>query len=198
MTIGNPRVFAIESSITRAYENPGLRALGLFVIHVGGRRFGVYETDATMLGSSFDAVSDRIRRRGQHTAPFASEPDGGKIAGAFRNAIYADKPDEMFFGIPLEGFANFFKSELNDIVWAPDGDEAFDDGSYVLQFDVDNRVRLIAFGCGEGYSPDHATLKDVWLPADDFYSLLQEWRDAFLSEWTRTSKMPNAEKATPT
>ena len=31
------------------------------------------------------------------------------------------------------------------LVSAPDGDEAFDDGSYVLQFDVGDRVRLIAF-----------------------------------------------------
>jgi hypothetical protein len=31
------------------------------------------------------------------------------------------------------------------ILWAPDGDAAFDDGSYILQFDVDERVRLIAF-----------------------------------------------------
>jgi hypothetical protein len=57
---------------------------------------------------------------------------------------------------------------------APDGDEAFDDG-------VKDRVRLIAFRCGEGYAHDPATLSDVWLPADDFYRVLQQWQQAFVA-----------------
>ncbi len=31
------------------------------------------------------------------------------------------------------------------LMWAPDGDEAFDDGSYVLQIDSGSLVRLIGF-----------------------------------------------------
>ncbi|MGB6900929.1 MAG: Imm42 family immunity protein [Candidatus Acidiferrum sp.] len=187
MMIGNSSIFAIESEITSAYACLGLRALGFFVLHVGGQRYGVYKSEATMLANSFDAVQTRIASRGNHTAPFATELDAGAIADAFRNAIYADDQHESFFGIPLAEFCKFFYMPSN-VMWAPDGDEAFDDGSYVLQFDVGSRVRLIAFKSGEGYRHAPGSLSDVWLPADDFYSVLLEWRDAFEAEWVSAPK----------
>jgi hypothetical protein len=187
MMIGNPTIFAIESEITRAYERLGFRALGFFVLHVGGRRYGVYKPDATMLANSFDEVQERIAFCYKHTAPFAMEPDAGAIADAFRNAIYADEQQESFFGMPLAEFSKFFYMPSN-VMWAPDGDEAFDDGSYVLQFDVESRVRLIAFKSDEGYSHDPNTLSDIWLPADGFYNILREWRDAFEAEWVSAPK----------
>lgn len=187
MMIGNPAIFAIESEISRAYERLSFRALGIFVLHIGGRRYGVYKPEATMLACSFDVVQARIALRSQHTAPFASEPDGRAIADAFRNAIYADEQKESFFGSPLAEFCKFFYTP-NNIMWAPDGDEAFDDGSYVLQFDIESRVRLIAFKSDGGYRHDPNTLSDVWLPADDFYNILREWHDAFEAEWMSAPK----------
>jgi hypothetical protein len=71
---------------------------------------------------------------------------------------------------------------------APDGDEAFEDGSYVLQFDVKNRVRLIAFKSDHSYSYDPGTLSDVWLAAEEFYGILKQWRDSFDSEWVSAPK----------
>lgn len=182
MIVGDPSILGIESRITRAYERLSFRALGFFVIHVGGRRYGVYKPDATMLACSFDAVQRRIADRGTHTASFATESDAGQIADAFRNAIYAEDQEESYFGIPLAEFNRLFDRNSNDLIWAPDGDEAFDDGSYVLQFDVEDRVRLIAFKFDEGYHHDPATLSDVWLPADDFYRVLQQWLDTFEAE----------------
>ena len=78
------------------------------------------------------------------------------------------------------------------IIWAPDGDEAFDDGSYVLQFDVGDRVRLIAFKSCPGHFYDRATLSDVSLAADDFYCVLQKWHDAFEAEWASMPKVSDA------
>lgn len=71
-------------------------------------------------------------------------------------------------------------------MWAPDGDAAFDDGSYILQFDFEDRVRLIAFKSDQGYSYDPATLSEVWMPAEAFYQILQQWRDSFEDEWVRS------------
>jgi hypothetical protein len=185
--IGSPSVFAIESEITQAYDRLSQRALGFFVLHVGGRRFGVCKPDATMLGCSFDTVQRRIGERGRHTAPFGDE-DGGKIADAFRSAVYADEQDESYLGMPLAEFRDLFYRVSNDLMWAPDGDEAFEDGSFVLQFDVEERVRLIAFRSGEGFVHDPSTLSDVWLPADEFYRVLQQWHQAFDSEWATMPK----------
>jgi hypothetical protein len=171
MIVGNPSIFAIESQITKAYESLSMRALGFFVVHIGGRSYGVREPDATMLACSFDEVKDRLTCRGKYTAPFATELDAGKIADAFRNAIFADDPDKTSFGIPLAEFRSLFYTTSNDRMWAPDGDGAFDDGSYVLQFDVKDRVRLIAFKSGDNYRHDPATLSDVWIPADELRRL---------------------------
>jgi len=193
MIIGDPAAFAIESKIAHAYERLSFRALGFFVIHVGGYRYGVREPDATMLACSLSAVEKRIAERGRHTAPFATESDSGAIADAFRNALYAESPDESFFGIPLAEFGKLFHQDANDLMWAPDGDAAFDDSSYVLQFDVGDRVRLIAFKLGaKGNLHDPTTRRDVWLAADTFYGTLQQWVDILLTEWTTMLKTPEA------
>jgi hypothetical protein len=191
MIVGNPSIFAIESGITQAYDSRSIRALGYFVLHIGGRTYGVHKPDATTLAPSFDEIQDRIACRGKYTAPFASELDAGQIANAFRNATFSDDPHDRFFGIPLDEFRKLFYTATNDRMWAPDGDEAFDDGSYVLQFDVKDRVRLIAFKSGESYLHDPTTLRDVWLAADDFYHILRQWHDAFEAEWLAAPKSSN-------
>jgi len=187
LIIGNVSVVAVESSITCAYERLSFRALGFFVIYVGGRCYGKRVSESTMLACSYDEVERRISMRGSHTASFATEPDAGQIADAFRNAVYAEEQQDSYFGIPLSVFCGVIAS--NRIVWAPDGDEAFDDGSYVLQFDVQDRVRVIAFKSGQRYIHDPATLSDIWLPADDFYAVLQRWHEAFEAEWTSSPKV---------
>lgn len=187
MLIGNPSVLGIESSITRAYERLSFRGLGFFVIHIGGQCYGVKSPDATLLANSFDDVERRVAMRGSHSVPFATEADAGKIADAFRNAIYAERQQESYFGIPLSEFCQMIHSKR--IVWAPDGDGAFDDSSYVLQFDIGERVRLIAFKSGQSYLHNPSTLSDMWLEADDFYHVLRHWHDAFAAEW---ASMPKA------
>jgi len=143
-----------------------------------------------MLACSFDEVERRIKQRGRHVASFADENDAGRIADAYRDAIYApDQEANCFFGIPHAEFRNLIYS--NHLAWAPDGDEAFDDSSFILQFDLGDRVRLIGFKSLEGkYHHDPATLADVWLDANVFYQTLQQWQNAFDEEWHRSTRIP--------
>lgn len=187
MIIGEPSIFAIESRITKAYERLSLRALGFFSIYVKGFTYGRRSPDSTMLGRSFDEVAVRIADRGTHTVPFANEADAGEIASAFRNAIYGEEPQKSYFGIPVQQFKELIYSRK--IVWAPDGDEAFDDGSYVLQFDAKDHVRLIGFKSSRAQAYDTYTLRDMYLAGKDFYSVLQRWHDAFENEWTSLPKI---------
>ncbi len=76
--------------------------------------------------------------------------------------------------------------------FGPDGDTAFDDGSDVLQFDVKDHVRLIAFKSVPFHPYDPATLRDTCIPSDDFYTLLQNWYDAFESESGSLPKVSEA------
>jgi hypothetical protein len=159
------------------------------------RRAGVRAPDATSLALPFDGVERRIADRGKHTATFSTEPDAGKITDAFRNAFYADEQDDGLFGIPLGEFKALSNSNHLDDWTTGYGDEAFDDGSYVLQFDVSNRVRLIGYKGGSraiAYRHAPGSLRDVWLSADAFYAVLQDWRDAFDAEWIAAPKIPNA------
>lgn len=181
MIVGDSNVFAVESEITKAVPALSQRALGFFVIHVGGRTFGVKDTCASMLGCSFDEVSSRLQRRGTHCATVLTDVDAARMAGAYLDAIYHDTLRTDYFGLSREAFAKALYS--NAVTWAPDGDAAFDDGSHVLQFDVGREVRLVAF-VNTG-SPDEmaGTIREEWLDADLFYGVLSRWRDLFVAEW---------------
>lgn len=191
--VGDPHKFAIESCIKSAYAGLGIRALGFFLIHVGGYSYGVRSQDATMLACSFDEVEQRILRRGSHTVPFSNEPNAASIASAVYDAIYApeDKVGQLL-GISVPQLSKLIYA--HHVQWAPDGDEAFDDGSRVLHFDVDHRVRIIAYTLelsnDKRYRPNPLTLRDQWVEADEFYSVLQRWRDTFEAEWLAAPKVP--------
>ena len=188
MIVGDPSEFAIESGISAAYEEHSLFALGFFRIHIAGHGFGVHAADATALGCSFSEVRRRISSRGTHNAPFASELEAAVVADAAYSACYATAPaPEPSLGLSPEEVRNLVYR--NELLWAPDGDEAFDNGSFVLQFDVGDRVRLIGFQGNSDYRHVQGTLTQVWLRGDRFYELLQEWLEKFNAQWKAAKKV---------
>jgi hypothetical protein len=139
-----------------------------------------------MLACSFDEVARRSRQRDEHTAPFA-DADALAIATSFREAVYQEEaPLITAVGIPTREFAEVLNA--NHLVWAPDGDEAFDDGSYVLHLDTPAGARLVGFKCYDNGLPDPTTLSEVQVPVDSFYDVLIEWSARFEDEWRRTAK----------
>jgi hypothetical protein len=190
MLVGDINVIAIESDITHAYNSLGQRGLGFFVVYVSGKRYGVYSPDATLLACSFYEVSNRISRRRQHVVPFDDDEDALSIAEAYLRCTYYDDQDE---GNPFRLTCPQLQSALSiaRAVWAPDGDEAFDDGSHILHFDQSENVRLIAFKNSQDKSEVAASLSDVTLAANTFYSVLCEWRDRFEADWMARIKLVN-------
>ena len=186
MIVGDHRIFAIESGITEAVENLSQLALGFFVIYVGGRAFGVRQPDASMLGCSFNAVEYRLQRRGTHVAPIPDDVPAAEVAAAYLDAFYRDTARTDYFGISRHQFVDALQS--SGAIWAPDGDEAFDDGSHILQFDVDSRVRIIAF-LNTG-APDDLpqTISEEWMGADLFYAIVSGWKTLFSMERTNRLK----------
>ena len=181
MIVGERSLFAIESEITRAVPNLSQRALGFFVIHISGRTFGIKQPDASMMGCSFNEVNDRLKRRGTHSTPVLDDIGAAEVAEAYLDAIHRDTVRTDYFGLSRTKFVETVYS--NAVTWAPDGDEAFDDGSHVLQFDIGSRVRLVAFV--NTASPDDmiGTISEEWLEAELFYNVLSRWREAFALEW---------------
>jgi hypothetical protein len=171
MMIGDPSVFAIESEISVAYESLSLMALGFFVLHIGGKRYGVCASDATSLGRAFESVEERIWDRGKHLVGTLAHRSAIEIALAYRCEFYGETQYDFYCELPAEEFAFYFTRREGDIVWGPGCDEAFDDSSYILLFDVDDKVRLIAFKAGDLNltGPDSLvepnSLSEAWLPA---------------------------------
>ena len=183
MIVGNPNIFAIESHIETAYANPGFRALGFFVIHVNGKSYGVRNVGATMLACSYDSVQKRIVEEGTHIAPFESV-GAAELSSSIIHALYAEADhNRNYWGLSSDEFSNVLHS--SQIIWAPDGDEAFDDRSFVLQFDSGSLVRLVAFRRCDECSIDPETLTDLQIPKAEFYRILQDWYEAFTLEWER-------------
>ncbi len=190
MIVGDPNVFAIESEITEAYERLSSRAIGFFVIHASGKCFGVKEADATLLACSFDEVGRRLADRGIHIPCFPLDANAGEIAFAFRRTHYSTDRggNDLFFEMDAREFGDAISSRR--LVWAPDGDEAFDDSSYVLQFENEHYVRLVAFKSVFDSLYDPESVCEVRLSADSFYAILRSWRDRFESIWEAHPKMP--------
>jgi hypothetical protein len=188
MLVGDPNTFAIESEITLAYDHLSQRALGFFVLHVMGRCYGVRKSDATMLANAFDEVGRRIAKRGNHKPAFPMTATAANIAYSFRRAIYDESEEgELFFRMPVRQFTNAISS--NHLEWTAYCDEAFDDSSYVLQFEDENQVRLVAFTGTPDFRYDPVSLRDVCLSPDAFYEILQEWHDRFKDEWSSWPKV---------
>jgi len=182
LVVGNPSVFALESGITQPYERLSLRALGYFVVHVGGRVYGIRSPEATMLACSLDAVRRRIAKRGTHCLSFVSDSAADQIVAAFCAAMSGEgSRNNGILGMEPSEFLDALN--FNEAVMAPDGDEAFDDGSYILHFDQGDSVRLIAFkNVGSGHDIA-STIAEIVISAEMFYGILDEWQQAFQIAW---------------
>lgn len=180
MIVGDHRIFAIESGITEAVESLSQLALGYFVIHAGGRAFGVRQPEASMLGCSFNEVERRLQRRGTHAPPIPFDVPATEVATAYLDAFYRDDARTDYFGLSQDQFVDALQS--SGAIWAPDGDEAFDDGSHILQFDVDARVRIIAFLNTEEPDEFRRTVIEEWMDADLFYAIVSGWKTLFSLE----------------
>jgi hypothetical protein len=175
LIIGNRHQFGIESDITEAHDNPGLFATGYFLVFLNGRQFGVRHPDATMLACSIDEAKSRLVRKGKHIAPCLEKMSAREIALCHRQNTYsiADSPlcrsDLIDCGIVGSAV------ERANLIWIPDGDAAFDDGSHILQIDCGFQVRLIGFRNLANAHDTTSSLCETIVPAETFYRILHDW-----------------------
>ncbi len=151
------------------------------MVHLSGQAYGLRAPDASLLGCSFDEVKERQARRGVHRIPYLSDIGAPLIVEAFLDAIYRSSERTDYFGLSCSTFSDDIHA--NNVQWAPDGDEAFDDGSYVLQFDVEDRVRLVAFRHVDCSEDAARSISEVWIASELFYGVLSNWSELFEREW---------------
>jgi hypothetical protein len=188
LLVGSRNSFAIESHVSQILTSPSQMGLGYFNVHIADCRYGVRGPDATLLACSFDAVNERLRSRGKHICPRLDQVNGLKLSALYYDLVYRGRreietpEDQVVLGV-LES------EEAAKIVWAPDGDEAFDDGSFILQYDSDAMVRLVAFRVTDGGEIDVECSRDIWIPGAVFYRILAEWSEQFSSNWNEMCRL---------
>ncbi|PDT27227.1 hypothetical protein CO660_24430 [Rhizobium sp. L9] len=178
MIVGNKEQFAIESEATKFLESENQMAVGFFNIYINSSRYGVRKEDSSILGNSYYEVKNRIKDRGKHI--FSRLLPAAEIIQIFQYENY---------GIASGGddFISRHDGKLLDeilsakIVWAPDGDAAFDDGGHVFQIDEGKVVRLI------GFINDipAKNISEVRIEAAQFYKILRDWSNSFYKDWIR-------------
>jgi hypothetical protein len=160
MVFGDRSTFAIDCEITS--RHPPHQALGKFVVYLAGRRFGVDDPEASMLANSIDAIGERILNRGLHIRRSFDATPAAAIANAYLSGTYRGDVSEQV--------------DWSTIIWVPDGDEAFDDGSHILQMDIGSSVRLIGFqNTGDALTADDVV--ELTMLPDAFYSVLAQCVD---------------------
>lgn len=161
MLFGDRSTFAIDCEISSLH--PPRQALGKFCVYLAGRRFGVDEPEASMLANSIDAIRERLLNRGLHTLRSFEVVPSVAIADAYLDETYRRGGVGVSVG-------------WRTIVWAPDGDAAFDDGSHILQMDTGSSVRLIGFqNTGDALTVDDVV--ELTILPDAFYSVLAQCVD---------------------
>lgn len=165
--------FLIDAGIGCFVESASILALGYFNICIGETRYGKAELDATGMGCSYDEVVRRWRERRRSVFPELGVLPARQMAEAYLTYQYLDAdPDRTYCGLVRHEFGN--RLIESKVVWAPDGDEAFDDDSCVLQFDIGDQVRIVGFK-GVDFEELDDTISEIYLPAVEFYELLRLW-----------------------
>jgi hypothetical protein len=170
---GDPSLFALETGISSFYAEDGQQALGYMVMHVSGQSFGVRGPNATLLACSLDALEQRILKRGMHVLDIFEGRNARYIAESTHRAIYGDEDsaDEELGKVIVD----------RNLLMAPDGDEAFDDGSHVLQVDMtDGSVMITAYRNLENADDRSASAVSITIDADYFYSTCTDHVEKFV------------------
>lgn len=180
---GNADIFAIESLMAQPVLNDSQCGIGYFVLYVNSMMYGCRELDSTCLGCSYNEVKQRLRNRGKHVLeiPIADPVHFARSAIA---CMYGSEDDGAGYDfLDKECFLDILAQ--SGAWWAPDGDEAFDDGSNVFQIDCAESVRIIAFKRGAAGSVDESSLRDLTLDATAFYTILEQWIRDFEMDWRK-------------
>ncbi|MDM9619343.1 Imm42 family immunity protein [Rhizobium sp. S96] len=172
MIVGDPERFALEFEISTAYPDQHFLALGLFVVHVGGKGYGVRAPDATTFGNAVDGVKTLLQNPIEPTNPILAGMSAANLAELYLDAFYRDCPENIRDD-ERDQTAELFLSPRCE--W-PNFDREFDDGSHILILAFHDCIRLVAF-MNDDYQV--ADLSEQPVRLVEFQDVLRAWLSAF-------------------
>ena len=169
MIVGDRSRFAVEIELHPDSPKSISTGFGLYRFWIADQPYGRSAPDASCLAASCDALRERLGQRGHHDA--TGMPTGNPL-GILERAYW------LIYRVTDVHIASRQASaqevaQARRLMMAPDGDEAFDDGSFVVQWDDRGVVGLAAGLVGEGDGPMIVDpVRSIRLGTVDFYDVV--------------------------
>lgn len=179
MLFGDKKVFGIEFEVKELYHNKSFIGDGFFVVYIDGFMYGIREDDASSFGAILWTLKESCSSFIHMKNPFNNFEDF-EICDKFYDANYRSEnryPEKTKMDYDCtylvkpgcdERDGNLANRFL--IYWAQ-MEEAFDDGSFILQINEEKYIRILGFKASANY--DVENVHSAKVPIEDFFSTLQ-------------------------
>lgn len=173
---GDVRTFAIDTALHPECLRTHQEAFGRHQLWVGGQVYGRHDEDASCLAATFDNTVRIFQERGSFELPGPISPIEA-LELAHKVIFLGDELLPMHLR-PFINSCGYWSRRL----LAPDGEEAFDDGAFVMPIEHRGDVIIAA-----AFSNAHGLIgpiSEARMIADDFYQVLGGWINWYRTQMT--------------
>ncbi len=176
MLFGNKEKFAIEFEVKEIYHDKRFIGDGFFVVYIDGFMYGRKEDDATSFGCIRSTLKYFDVLQSPSKNPF-NKYECYELCDKFYDTAYRMErryKEEEIKDFIKEAEITYDKREncLLDY-WTP-MEEAFDDGSFVLQLNEGDSVRLLGFKTSDDETYNIENVHGAIIQKEKFSSIIQE------------------------
>lgn len=179
MLIGSIKRFAIEYTIREFYENNFIGD-GKFLVYINGIPYGQNRDDSTTFSCIIPELGKRIITR-KITDKILRENGHAEIAHNYYDCFFADEPKTTYFGLSKKDFEKVIIE--NNCSW--NGmDEAFDDGSFILQINMNSTTtKLIGFKAISCFPVEIEKISTIEISVDVFNTTIQQFIESLKTDF---------------
>ncbi|MCA9290144.1 MAG: hypothetical protein KDA25_03385 [Phycisphaerales bacterium] len=165
---GDQQRFAVEVRYGSDSARDIGSAFGRFRLWIRGQSFGCPGDSSSCFAPSGESLRQRWRQRGQHHADWVDRERPLAALREVHELVYLLTDDDL----AERGLQPNRVAEAVNLMMAPDGSEAFDDGSLVIQWDTDDQVIVAGTIVTDEGVDDSIAL--IALANNEFYGIIQE------------------------
>ena len=165
MVLGNTNRFAIEVNVNNLFHDEYIGE-GNFIVHINNFSYGLREEYATVYLCIIDILKN-------FHLEFKNTDLG--LEKFSKNEIAMYHYMQKYGEVDSTEYDKFLLQKTQHLTeWLPES--AFDDGSHVLHFDVDEKVRLIGYkSCSidEHFCVEESSVNEIFIPRIEFAEILR-------------------------
>jgi hypothetical protein len=187
MTIGDINIFALEYSIIEYYDSRYIGD-GKFIVYINGTKYGKSNNNSTTFSSIIPSLGQRANTSNL-TDPIFEKYPPYDLAFACYDSYYGENPKEVYLGLNREHFLVLKRN--NKIEWHG-MDEAFDDGSFIIQLNnANNEISLIGYRAISSNPSQIEELNSIKLKYSIFSEIINQFIESIKNEMIKNK--PNCD-----